>query len=243
VKAVQFDPITRDLLAHKVIRQITVAIKNGQLKAGDKLPSERDLAAQMGVGRPVIREALRALQLLRILEVRHGDGTYVRVVDEETLVDAYDVLLSVGGITLSDLFEARRFLEVSTASLAAKRASEEQVSRMRECAAKALEAIDDAERFLELDLELHSLVIEAAANPVLRTMMASISNLLRESRELTINLPGIRAQVAGDHERIAEAIARRDHAFAAAVMGEHIDRVRTAALRIAASSVARVEGL
>ncbi len=230
MKAVKFDVVSKELLAHKVVRQITLLIKNGDLKPGDRLPSERDLAAQMSVGRPVIREALRALQLLKIIEVRHGDGTYVRDLDQGGLVEAYDVLLSVGGVNLGDLFEARRFLEVSIAALAAERASEKQIELLRECVKKAREAIGHPQRFLELDIELHSLVVEAAVNPVLKTIMASISNLLRESRELTVNVPGIREQVAGDHERIADAIGKRDRVLSAAVMGEHLDRIQRSVL-------------
>lgn len=203
-------------------------IKNGGLKPGDRLPPERELAARTGVGRPAVREALRALQMLRIVEVRHGDGTYVSSLDPAALAEPYDVFLAIGSMTLDHLFEARRVLEAALAALAATRIDEQGIERLRECVAEARQAGDDPGRFLELDMQLHSLIVEAAGNPVLRNVMSSITGLLRASRELTVVIPGVRERVVADHQRIVEAIAARNADRAAECMGEHLDHVRSA---------------
>ena len=226
--------IERELLAHKVARQIISMIKSGNLRPGDQLPSERELATLMGVGRPAVREALRALQMLRIVEVRHGNGTYVSSLDPATLAEPYDLFLSLGSMSLDHLFEARRVIEVGVAALAAEVIDEQGIEKLKACVGEARQASDNPGRFLELDMKLHSLIVEATRNPVLKSIMNSISGLLRASRELTVVIPGVRDRVVVDHERIVEAIEGRDPAGAAACMAKHLDDVRCALHRICA---------
>lgn len=203
-------------------------IKSGILKPGDQLPPERELAARMGVGRPAVREALRALQMLRMVEIRHGDGTYVSSLDPGSLAEPYEVLLSIGTMSLDHLFEARRVFEVGIAVLAARRIDQEGIDRLRRCVAEARSVKDDPARFLELDMELHSIIVEATGNPVLKIIMSSLTGLLKASRELTVIVPGVREQVVADHEQIVEAIAARDAERSGRSVGEHLDHVWSA---------------
>lgn len=222
---VDFDTIERELLSHKVARRIVALIIEGKLQRGDRLPPERDLAQQMKVGRPAVREAVRALQMLNIIEVRQGKGTFIGSLEPASLIQPYALLLSTGGTGIVHLFEARRILEVGIASVAAERITDENVKGLRECLSNAREAIDDPVRFLELDMELHGAILEAAGNPVLVSIMTGLKDILRASRELTVTLRSIREHTLRDHERVVEALERRDPGGAAEAMADHLDYI------------------
>ncbi|MEW6545793.1 MAG: FadR/GntR family transcriptional regulator [Bacillota bacterium] len=225
---IPFSPIERDILAVKVARQIVSMISTGRLKAGDRLPPERELASELGVGRPAVREALRALQMMNILEVRHGDGTYVTSLQPGSLIEPYRMFLSLGVMTIEHLFEARRVLEAAVAEFAAQRITQDELAALRKCISQAAEALDDPRRFLEADLRIHSVIAQASRNPVLMAIMESIGSLLRASRELTVTLPGVRERALSDHRLIVDALEARDAKQSSKLMAAHVDAIRDA---------------
>ena len=220
-----FDAIERELLSHKVARRVILLITEGKLKPGDRLPPERELAEQLKVGRPAVREAVRALQMLNIIEVRQGKGTFVSSLEPVSLIKPYALMFSIGGGSMVHLFEARKILEVGIASMAAERMTPEQVAQLKRCISDAREEIDNPARFLELDIELHSKIVDAAMNPVLKNIMAGLEDVLRASREVTVTLQSIREDALREHGRIVKALEDRDSAMAARIMAEHLDFV------------------
>ena len=127
---VQFETIRRNAVAHEAITTIKGMIVRGDLRAGQRLPAERELAAQLGVSRPSLREAIRALIALNILESRHGEGTFVSSLDPELLAEPIDFVLQVDDGGIAALFEARHVLEAGIAALAAERASDLELAEL-----------------------------------------------------------------------------------------------------------------
>lgn len=221
----EFEAIERELLSHKVARRVVSLITEGKLKPGDPLPPERQLAEQLKVGRPAVREAVRALQMLNIVEVRQGKGTFVSSLEPSNLVEPFTLMFSVVEHSMVELFEARKILESGLAALAAERITAEQLVDLHRCIEEAHGAKDDPARFLELDVELHSRIVEAAGNQVLQNIMLSLADVLRTSRELTVTLPIIREHALAEHEQIVEALEARDAVRASAIMSDHLDFV------------------
>jgi len=197
----------------------------GKLHPGEKLPSERELAAMLQVSRPSLREALRALAIMNIIEIRQGDGTYVTSLEPDLLVEHLDFVVSLDDATILQLFEARKIVEVGAASLAAKNISKEQIKALEDCLAKSIESIHDPQEFLRIDLELHERILEAASNPFIKRFLASLSRIGSASRSRTVDIPGIREITARDHAVIVSAIKAHDEDAAADAMLAHLNHV------------------
>ena len=228
---VEFQPLARRTYVAEAIRTIKDMILDGRLAPGQRLPPERSLSEALGVSRPTVREAIRSLQAMNILESRHGAGTFVASLSVDELLRPLQFVLALAGGGLDHLFEVRLLLEPGAAALAAARASEEQIAGLRDCAARAeAEAVEDPEAMLTLDTELHERIVEASGNPLLQHLWAATSALGAESRAYTVRLPGVRPQTISEHHAIVEAIAARDAAAAEAAMTAHIARIRDAAL-------------
>ncbi|SCF89043.1 DNA-binding transcriptional regulator, FadR family [Streptomyces sp. MnatMP-M27] len=208
------------LLTERIARQLEHDIRSGALAVGTKLPSERELAAQFGSSRNVVREALRRLEAQRLIEVAPGRGSFVR---EQTSgqVRGYDALYRAGRPTVRQLIEARVPLEVETVRLATTRATEDDLAAMR-AANVALESSSDVVAKARADLAFHDAIATASGNPVLRIMLSSISGMmfemmLRSNSDPTIGEPGV-----PHHPEILEAIEARDVELARRRMREHL---------------------
>jgi GntR family transcriptional repressor for pyruvate dehydrogenase complex len=231
VSDVEFQPLARHTYVAEAIRTIKDMILDGRLAPGQRLPPERSLSAALGVSRPTVREAIRSLQAMNILESRHGAGTFVASLSVDELLRPLQFVLALAEGGLDHLFEVRLLLEPGAAALAAERASEEQIAGMCDCAARAeAEAIEDADAMLRLDTELHERIVAASGNPLLQHLWAATSALGAESRAFTVRIPGVRPQTITEHHAIVDAIAARDAAAAHAAMAAHITRIRDAAL-------------
>jgi GntR family transcriptional repressor for pyruvate dehydrogenase complex len=231
VSDVEFQPLARHTYVAEAIRTIKDMILDGRLAPGQRLPPERSLSAALGVSRPTVREAIRSLQAMNILESRHGAGTFVASLSVEELLRPLQFVLALAEGGLDHLFEVRLLLEPGAAALAAERASEEQIAGMCDCAARAeAEAIEDADAMLRLDTELHERIVEASGNPLLQHLWAATSALGAESRAFTVRIPGVRPQTITEHHAIVDAIAAHDAERAHAAMAAHITRIRDAAL-------------
>jgi GntR family transcriptional repressor for pyruvate dehydrogenase complex len=235
VAEVSFERLQRHTVTADAIRLIKTMIGDGRLKPGQRLPSERALGEALGVSRTAIRESIRSLVAMNILESRQGSGTFVSSLDLEELLHPMQFVLGLSQAGLKQLFEVRLVLEPKAAALAAERGTDEQITAVRDCAARAEQSGHDHDRLLELDIELHRLVVEASDNDLLINIMASISALGVESRAHTVQIPGVAEQTLKDHTRIAEAMAARDPHAAREAMSTHIVNVRDA---VAADGVA-----
>jgi GntR family transcriptional repressor for pyruvate dehydrogenase complex len=227
----EFKPLVRRTYAADVIRTIKDMILDGRLRPGQRLPPERAVSEALGVSRPTVREAIRSLQAMNILESRHGSGTYVASLSVEELLGPLQFVLALAEGGLAHLFEVRLLLEPGAAALAAERAGTEDVAALRECITRAqVEDTGNADAFLELDTELHERIVRAAGNPLLEHLLAAISALGRQSRAYTARLPGVLDRTIAEHETIVDAIAAGDAAGARAAMEAHIARIRDVAL-------------
>jgi DNA-binding FadR family transcriptional regulator len=231
VSDVDFQPLARRTYVAEAIRTIKDMILDGRLAPGQRLPPERSLSEALGVSRPTVREAIRSLQAMNILESRHGAGTFVASLSVDELLRPLQFALSLAAGGLEHLFEVRLLLEPGAAALAAERATPEQVAGLRDCVARAAaEAIDDADAMLRLDMELHQRIVDASDNPLLQHLLAATVALGEESRAYTVQLPGVRPRTVVEHRAIVEAIADGDAAAARAAMAAHIGRIRDKAL-------------
>jgi GntR family transcriptional regulator, transcriptional repressor for pyruvate dehydrogenase complex len=226
VRPIEFGTVTRDALPDQIAARVVALITERHLKPGDRLPPERELAQSMGVSRSSLREALRALSLLGVTEMRQGDGTYLTALDPDALMRPFGLVLALNDGQLQDLFEARRVIEPALAALAAERIDEPTLDALRKCVHDSAEAVRDEDAFMRIDLELHGLIARAASNSILWHVIGSISGMGIASRRRTNPLPGLREQSVEDHRAIVAALDARDPEAAAATMLRHLENVQ-----------------
>ena len=227
----QFTAIPRNAVSQSAIATIKEMIVRGELRAGQRLPAERELAAQLGLSRPSLREAIRALIALNILESKHGEGTYVSSLDPELLSEPIDFVLQVNDQALISLFEARRVLEAGVAALAAERATDLELSELDDFVKAGRAKVGDADAFIEHDVEFHERLRRLARSPVLASLLSSVSALSIASRRRTAQDATTRARALADHNAMTRALRARDAAGAERLMVAHLEHVLTAIKR------------
>jgi len=194
----------------------------GNVQPGAKLPSERKLAVVLGVGRSVIREALKSLTLLGLVDVRQGDGTYLKSMTSDLLPQIIEWGLWLGAKRTRDLVEARRYLEVVVAGLAAERRDESALHDLRDLIAEMEQAGGDADRFVAADVAFHLRVAEAAGNETLHQIMSSIRSLLQVWISRVMHAATDFEPSRSEHVAILRAIESRDPHVARAAMEDHM---------------------
>jgi len=227
VRPIPFGTVTREALPDQIAARVVALITERHLKPGDRLPPERELAQAMGVSRSSLREALRALSVLGVTEMRHGDGTYLTALDPDALMRPFGLVMALNDGQLRELFEARRVIEPALAALAAERIDEPVLEALRVCMHESAEAVHDEEAFMRIDLELHGLIARAASNSILWHVIGSISGMGLASRRRTNPLPGLREQSVEDHRAIVAALEAHDPEAAAAAMLRHLENVQS----------------
>jgi GntR family transcriptional regulator, transcriptional repressor for pyruvate dehydrogenase complex len=223
---VERPPERVDLLPARVEQEILRLILRGELVRGAKLPPEREIAARHGVSRNVVREAIHRLAAMNIVDVRHGAGTFVATLDMDSLVEPLEFAVRLEPATVETLLEARLILEPPIARLAATRAQPDTLQELDERVAESARATHDPSRFLEIDIEIHRVIVRMAANPFLTRLMDSLGRLARAGREFTNIDPRMRATALRDHERIAAALRAGDPDGSAQAMQKHLQHVR-----------------
>jgi GntR family transcriptional repressor for pyruvate dehydrogenase complex len=188
------------------------------------LPTERALAKELGVGRPAIRESIKALTILDVLESRRGDGTYLKSLDGLRTGWPSKVDLATKDFSLLDLLEVRKMIEPKAAKLAASRATESHLRRIKAQCTKVEESTD-WNAVIEHDMLLHTTIIEAAGNPILRELNSALTRLLHRSREISAAGAPDRKQMLDSHSRIVDAILQGDSDEAERAMLDHLHRV------------------
>ncbi|TMQ17034.1 MAG: FadR family transcriptional regulator [Candidatus Rokuibacteriota bacterium] len=232
-------PIKSTRIYEEIVRQVKAMIAEGRLKGGDRLPPERDLAEKFVVSRTSVREALRALESLGLVEIRPGEGTFVREVSIDALVEPLALLMVSQREAIGELFEARRLLEPSLAALAATRATPEEIHEMERILEEQAKEVAGGRTGLQQDAQFHSAIGAAAHNRAITRIAHAIMDLLTQSREDSLNMPGRPTRSHEDHRRVLAAIARRDPDGARRAMLEHIEAVETLVLGADGTSSAR----
>lgn len=220
-----YEPIKKSALAEEIAARLISLIKDRHLQPGDKLPPERELAEMLNVSRPSLREALRALAILNIVEIRQGDGTYVSSLEPQLLVEHLDLIFSLDDSTILQLFEVRKIFEPQLAGLAAQRITEDQVAELEEIMVRAREAESDPYKFVVSDLALHEKIAEISGNFLAIRIMSSLSKLSQASRDRTGSIPGVLEQTTEDHQQIVAALRDQAPDEAHAAMLAHLENV------------------
>lgn len=223
-----FGTVTREAVPQQIVARLLDLIQQRHLGPGDRLPAERELAASMGVSRSSLREALRALTVLGVAEMRHGAGTYVSSLEPELLVRHLSFVLSLSEHASDQLFEARKVVEPAMAALAAGRIDDGTLDLLDGCVERARSAIGDAEAFMEADVALHEAIRVAAENAVLGRFMESIRAVGLASRRRTGARRAVQEQTVKDHRAIVAALRAHDPEAASAAMHRHIENVERA---------------
>ena len=229
-------PIEKSAVARQAVERIMQLIVSRQFPPGSKLPPERELSGMLGISRSSVREAIRALSHMNILEARHGQGTYVTSLSPELLIEPLHFLLAVDDRTIHQLFEVRKIIETAAAGLAARRAEPAELEQMHDLHRRLQQCVHDAETFVRLDTEMHDLIARSGHNDLLVQLLASTATLLRRSRSRTGAMRWLREQSALDHGDIMEAIAAGDGGRASSAMLMHLEHVEKAFREVATAA-------
>lgn len=214
-------------LYEQIVQQIEASVLNGTLKPGDQLPAERELAQRLGVSRTAVREAVKALREKGLVEAYSGRGTFVTDGTTQAARQSFDLMVKLGQQEGSPhLSELRLILEPGIAALAAERVKREDLQALREAVAVMERAQKDPEAYIEADLDFHLALAEAAANPLILSLIDSIVGLLREQRIKIFNVEGGPQRGQFHHKRILEAMERGDAEQARSAMRAHLEQVR-----------------
>ena len=209
----------------QVAEQIQRLIASGALSPGDRLPPERELAAKFGVGRSSLRDAIRTLEVMGIVESRHGSGTVVRDLSTDALVVPLASVLAEKRGLVAELLDVRRMIEPALAARAAANATEEELSRLDDILRRQDEKVRRGEPSIEEDSEFHYAIALAARNSVVLRVLDVLMDLLRESRARSLQVPGRPERSCAGHRRILKAIKRRDGPAAEAAVRKHLKEI------------------
>ena len=224
-------------VADQVVEELLDGLRAGELAAGDRLPAERELAARLGVSRTSLRDALRRLELLGHLEVRPGDGTYLRVPDSETLSVPFRTLVSTLPQGAADLLEFRSMLEPEVAALAAQRLSATGERQLLEVLERHRTLTPDSPRLrlVREDARFHDALAQMAGNTVVVQVLSTLRAMLTDVRLVALPAAGFERTLS-DHQRIVQAVLAQDRDGARQAMRDHLEEVTLTYLR--ASSAA-----
>jgi GntR family transcriptional repressor for pyruvate dehydrogenase complex len=229
--AAEFEAVKKTKVYEKVVQQIHAMIRDGLLNAGDRLPPERELAETFQVSRSSLRDALRALEVMGLVQARQGEGTTVRDLTAASLVSPLSAVLSGKRELVSELLDLRRMIEPPLAARAAKHAAAEDLSRLEDILRRQKERIDRGELAIEEDSEFHYAIARAAKNSVVLKVLDLFMDLLRESRERSLQVEGRTQRSFAGHRRILTAICGRNALAAEQAMRRHIQEVERIVLK------------
>jgi GntR family transcriptional repressor for pyruvate dehydrogenase complex len=217
-------PSTRD----RVVEHVRRLIEKGGLKPGDRLPSERDLATELGVSRPSVRSGLEALESMGVVVSRRGAGTFIADGPPDLGAEPLSLLASLHHFTPNEMFEARLVLEVGVAGLSAGHAEGEHLAAMAEEVTEMFAALEDPAAFLKHDVRFHRAVAAGCGNRVLAALMEMVSAQFYELRRETVLGARDLRESAEMHRRIFRAIRARDAGAARIAMAEHLQKAQHA---------------
>lgn len=233
-RMIESEPIRRRKLSHEILDRLLARITQGELAAGDHLPSERDLMGQYGVGRPAVREAMQALERMGFIAITHGERARIVAPTARTMIDQVALsarhLLATSASSLEQLKEARVFFESGMVRIAARRAGKADLGRLRERLAEHAAAAGSAatppqiDEFLHKDMAFHREIAAISGNAIYVALSQAIFEWLTEFHTGLVRLHGAESLTIAEHQTILERIAARDPDGAAAAMTAHLTR-------------------
>ncbi len=231
-----FKPVKTKKVYEEIIGQIKKLIIDGKLQPGDKLLSERELAETLNVSRASVREAFSALEIMGIITIRPGEGSFVKQVSYEGMIEPLSFFLQVEIDDIVQLLEVRKILEIETAALAATRATPEDLEEIKCALVSMLEEVSAGGIGEIGDAAFHFSIAKAANNPILIKVMHTISDLLtktfRTSRQKLFLIENMPTLLHQSHYEIYEAIAARNPRLARRKMQEHLNLVEDVLIKI-----------
>jgi GntR family transcriptional regulator, transcriptional repressor for pyruvate dehydrogenase complex len=215
----------KDGLVERVVQTIEDQILRGRLDVGARLPPEREFSDQLGVSRPVVREAVRILTTQGLLETKHGIGTTVRAMSRDDALKPLKLFLQIRGedVSIEHLHQVRSVLEVENAGLAAEQGTAEDINDLSVICQEMAAASDDPARFALKDSEFHRRLSETSHNPLLILLLNSVHDMMGAVRSLVAGETGLYERVMPTHIRILEAVIAHDGQHAREAMREHLD--------------------
>ena len=226
-----FEPVVKQSLSDKLARQIRGTIQNGNYRRGDRLPPIVEMARRFEVGQPSIREALKKLEAMGVVQIRHGSGVFVSRSEEMLVLASPDYAGTVTKKLLLDLIRARIPIEVQSAADAVRHATPEQVLELKRVLAAAGQHLSDDETLNSYNMEFHGKIALASGNSVTAQLLSVLHELFTDEQRLILGIFGSREKDHQDHVQILEAIERRDESLAVERMRSHLESVHAAILR------------
>jgi GntR family transcriptional repressor for pyruvate dehydrogenase complex len=221
--------IKKRALPEQIISEIKSLIDSGQLTYGSRLPSEREFAQMLGVGRPTLREALKALKVLGIVHNRHGAGNFLTKELDDWPIEPLSVFFSIKKGALIELYEARKGLEISAVSLSAVRRSEVDLKVIQSTVEKMRNALDDYNRFYNHDTEFHRAIVASTQNSIIIDLMEKIYRLCIETRKILWETAGTYeiypTHDLEKHEELLAYIEQKDSEAAVRCVSSHMDEI------------------
>jgi GntR family transcriptional regulator, transcriptional repressor for pyruvate dehydrogenase complex len=215
-------PLARTTVTEAAFEKLIEHIVKGDWPEGARIPSERELGQLLGIGRASLREALKALELIGMLDSRVGDGTFVCARSEFLSRPLLWAITGTDRTELRDLVEARRLVEEDIAALAAERATKEELTRIGDAVEQLRGCLRDPQASLDADIAFHVALGEAAHNQILLNAVQLFRNLMRHWIHLKLQVPGVPGKVLEQHETIYQAVRHRDPQLARQSMNVHL---------------------
>ena len=221
-----FSPVKNKKVYEEVIEQIKDMIYKGILNKGDKLPSERHMVEKLQVSRTSVREALRCLEIIGLIESRQGEGNFIKENFENGLIEPLSVMFMLKDSKSEEILELRKIIEIGTVQLAAKRISKSELDELKELKEK-LKNLNKEENLAEIDREFHYKIAEASQNFLLLGVLNAISSLMesyiKDARKSILEEEGNRQELIKQHENIFEALNNNNEDEAIKAMTKHLD--------------------
>jgi GntR family transcriptional repressor for pyruvate dehydrogenase complex len=221
-RSMNFKPIAKTTLTESVFEKLVTSLLQGPWREGDRIPPERELCQQLNIGRASLREALKALELIGMLQCRVGDGTFVLPRSQFLSRPLLWAITGTDRAELRDIVEARRLMETEIAALAAERATVDELKEIGAAIADLRDAIDDPARALEADLRFHLALARAAHNEILLNAVQLLRNLMAQWLLMKLRMPEAAHRVLQQHEDIYAAVSIRDSVSARFAMQQHL---------------------
>lgn len=216
------NPVRNTKVYEVIMEQIKDIVKKGELKSGDKLPSERELADKLEVSRTSVREALKALTMLGLIESKHGEGNFIKSNFEDSLLEPLSILFLLIGSKNEDIIELRRIIEPEAAALAAKNIKGPELVELKIIMNELNDCLD-VEASAELDKKFHYKIAQASGNHLISTIMFSISSLIEKYIDSS-HIHDMNKQVVKlQHEEIYMALESQDPKRASECVKKHLD--------------------
>ncbi|MDY4078108.1 MAG: FadR/GntR family transcriptional regulator [Clostridium sp.] len=207
-------PIKNVKVYEIIMNQIKDIVRSGELKRGDKLPSERDLALKLNVSRTSVREAIKALETLGLIESKHGEGNYIRSDFEDILLEPLSIVFMLIGSDKNEILQLRNAIEPEVAKIAAENITNDEIEKLEDIIEK-LSKTKDSKECASLDKEFHYTIAKASKNHLLSTIIFSVSSLIEEYIDESKIYDDKKEEVIKEHRKILKALKEhnKDEAF------------------------------